>query len=215
MIDFHTHTILSDGELIASELVRRAVVKGYEAIAITDHVDRSNIDFVLPRIVKVAKELNKYWKIKVLPGVEISHVPLQEIGRLIRFARKKGAKIVLVHGETIVEPVIPGTNRKAIEGGADILAHPGRLSIQDARLAAKKGVYVELTTRKNHRKTNTEVIKAARQTGVKMVLNTDTHSETDLIDDRKAKRFLKQLHLKESEIEKIISNSKKLLSVKA
>ena len=64
MIDFHTHTIFSDGELVPSELVRRALVNGYEAIALTDHVDSSNIDFVLPRIVKVAEQLNKYWSIK-------------------------------------------------------------------------------------------------------------------------------------------------------
>lgn len=211
MIDFHTHTIFSDGELIPSELVRRAFVKGYEAIALTDHVDSSNIDFVLPRIVTASKNLNKYWKIKVLPGVEISHAPLEEISRLVKFARKNGAKIIIVHGETTMEPVIPGTNRKGIEAGADIIAHPGHLSESDARLAAKKGVYMEITTRKNHRGTNKEVIRIARKTGVKLVLNTDTHSENDIIDDKKAAGFLKGLGLTKNEIKRIFSNSKELL----
>jgi putative hydrolase len=214
MIDFHTHTIFSDGELIASELVRRAAVKGYEAIALTDHVDSSNIDFVLPRIVKVSKQLNKYWKIKVLPGVEISHPPLEEIECLIKFARKNGAMIVVVHGETISEPVLPGTNRKAIECGADIIAHPGHLSKSDAKLAAKKGVYVEITTRKNHRATNKEVIRISRETGVKLVLNTDSHDEDDLIDDKKAAAFLKNLGLSQKEIKQIFLNSKDLLKSK-
>jgi histidinol phosphatase-like PHP family hydrolase len=48
MIDLHTHTIFSDGELIPSELVRRAEVKGYTAIGLTDHVDFTNIEHVSP-----------------------------------------------------------------------------------------------------------------------------------------------------------------------
>jgi len=211
MIDFHTHTIFSDGELIPSELVRRAQVKGYEAIALTDHVDSSNIDFVLPRIAKVAKHLNRYWKIKVLPGVEISHAPLEEIASLVKFARKNGAKIVIVHGETTMEPVIPGTNRKAIEAGADILAHPGHLSESDAKLAAKKGVHIEITTRKNHLSTNKEVIKIAKRFGAKLILNTDSHSERDLIDDKTAINFLKKLGLTAAESNQIFANSKELL----
>lgn len=211
MIDLHTHTIFSDGELIPSELVRRALVNGYEAIALTDHVDTSNIDFVLPRIVKVSKTLNKHWKIKVIPGVEISHVPLEEMNQLIRFARKKGAQIIIVHGETIAEPVIPGTNKKAIECRADILAHPGHLSKRDAALAAKNGVYIELTTRKNHFKTNKEIIEIARKTEAKLILNTDTHGEKDIINDKKAINFLKKLHLKQEEIKRIFLNSKELI----
>jgi predicted metal-dependent phosphoesterase TrpH len=34
MIDLHTHSFLSDGELLPSELVRRAKVKGYRIIGI-------------------------------------------------------------------------------------------------------------------------------------------------------------------------------------
>ncbi|HEY3347739.1 MAG TPA: PHP domain-containing protein, partial [Nitrospirota bacterium] len=47
MIDLHTHTLFSDGVLIPAELVRRAEVKGYEAIGLTDHADSSNIDFIV------------------------------------------------------------------------------------------------------------------------------------------------------------------------
>ncbi len=47
MIDLHTHSSFSDGELIPSELVRRAFVLGYTAIAITDHVDYTNIEHIL------------------------------------------------------------------------------------------------------------------------------------------------------------------------
>ena len=44
MIDLHTHSILSDGELLPSELARRAQVEGYRIIGISDHADPSNLD---------------------------------------------------------------------------------------------------------------------------------------------------------------------------
>lgn len=210
MIDLHTHTLLSDGELLPSELVRRAEAIGYEAIALTDHVDSSNIDFVLPRIVKACKILNKYWKIRSIPGVEITHAPLQEIKPLVKFARKNGAKIVIVHGETVAEPVLKGTNRQAIEAKCDILAHPGLITESDAKLAQKTGVYLELTTRKMHNRTNRRVFRIARAVGAKLVLNTDSHNGDDLVSDGKAKRVLTALGMKRADILAVFRNSKKL-----
>ena len=211
MIDLHTHTLFSDGELLPSELVRRAEVKGYTAIALTDHVDSSNIDFVLPRIVKVCGILNRSWKIKAVPGVEITHAPLKEIAPLVKFARKNGAKIVVVHGQTLSEPVIPGTNAAAIEARCDILAHPGSISEKDARLAAQKGVCLEITTRKNHIKTNAHVVKMARRTGAKLVLNNDAHCDKDLISEAGALKLLKGLGLKKGEIQAVFRNSLNLV----
>ena len=75
MIDLHTHTVFSDGELIPAELVRRAEVLGLRAIALTDHGDSSNIDWIVPRMVKVAEELNSVLDIRIFPGIEITHVP--------------------------------------------------------------------------------------------------------------------------------------------
>ena len=75
MIDFHTHTILSDGAFIPSELARRAEVAGYRAIALTDHGDSSNLDIVIPALVKASKALAEQFSIKVVPGIELTHVP--------------------------------------------------------------------------------------------------------------------------------------------
>jgi len=211
MIDLHTHTLFSDGVLLPSELVRRAEAKGYEAIALTDHVDSSNIDFVLPRIVKACKVLNKHWKIRAIPGVEITHAPLEEIKSLVRFARKNGAKIVVVHGETISEPVLVGTNRRAIEARCDILAHPGLITESDVLLAKKAGVCLELTTRKIHGRTNKRLIKMARSAGAKLVLNTDSHSGDDLISDKRAELVLTGLGLTRAEAREVFNNSKKLV----
>ena len=211
MIDLHTHTLLSDGELLPSELVRRAQVIGYQAIALTDHVDPSNIDFVLPRVVKICEVLNRHWKICSIPGVEITHAPLEEIGRLVKFARKKGAKVIVVHGETISEPVIPGTNRRAIEACCDILAHPGLISEQDVKLAKKRGVLLELTTRKNHLSSNKHVFRIAKSIGAKMVLNTDSHEAGDLISDGQAGLLLRYIGLSATEAERVFKNSRELM----
>lgn len=212
MIDLHTHTLLSDGELLPSELVRRALVKGYTAIALTDHVDSSNIDFVLPRIVKVSKILNKDWDIFVIPGVEVTHAPLEEIPVLVKYARKNGAKIVIVHGETVLEPVIPGTNRCAIEAVCDILAHPGNITDDDVRLAANIGTYLEITTRPNHSPANSHVISLAKRFGAKMVLNNDSHAPDDLISAESAGEFLTKLGLDPDEISQIFRNSEDIVS---
>jgi len=58
MLDFHTHTFFSDGALIPSEHVRRVEQMGYQAIAITDHADSSNINILIPNLIRVAKDLN-------------------------------------------------------------------------------------------------------------------------------------------------------------
>lgn len=207
MIDLHTHTLLSDGELLPSELVRRAEVKGYRAIALTDHVDSSNIDFIVPRIVKVSKILNRFWKIHVIPGVEITHVPLEEIKPLVRFAKKGGARVIIVHGETVSEPVIPGTNRCAIEAGCDILAHPGLITKEDMKSAKKKGVYLELTTRKNHRYSNKHVFRLAKSIGAKLILNNDAHSEDDLLSAVQKEEILRTVGLNKVEIKAIFKNA--------
>ena len=211
MIDLHTHTLLSDGELLPSELARRAEVIGYEAIGITDHCDWSNIDFILPRIVKVSENLNKYWKIKVIPGVELTHVPLEEMQALVKFAKENGAKIVIVHGETLSEPVIKGTNRRAIECGVDILAHPGNISEQDAVLAREKNVFLEITTRKSHMIANRHVAQMARRADAKLVLNTDTHKPEDLILEKAARRILHKAGLSQAEADEVFNNSRWLV----
>ena len=193
-----------------SELARRAEAKGYEAIAITDHVDFSNIDFIIPRIIKTCKALNKYMKIKTLPGVEITHAPPGSIRGLVKFARRAGAKIVIGHGETISEPVAPGTNRAFIEARVDILAHPGKICPEDVLLARANGVLLEITTRKSHSKPNKRLIRLALKHGAKLILNNDAHLPEDLIEKPRRKAFLAALGLTEGAIRDMVQNSRAL-----
>jgi len=105
---------------------------------------------------------------------------------MITEARRLGIPYVVVHGETIAEPVEPGTNRAAIEGGADILAHPGLISEEDVIRAKEKGVLLEISARKGHSLTNGHVARLAKKVGARLILDTDSHSPSDLIDDDKA-----------------------------
>jgi histidinol phosphatase-like PHP family hydrolase len=180
VIDLHTHSSFSDGELIPAELARRAKVAGYRAIAITDHADASNMDFALPRVAAMAKEYSIYMDIVIVAGVELTHVPSALMEQEVRRARALGAGIVVAHGETIVEPVETGTNLAAIMAGVDVLAHPGLITEEEVRLAAEKGVRLEITTRAGHGYTNGHVLALARAHGAKVVVNNDAHSARDL-----------------------------------
>ncbi|MDH4227333.1 MAG: histidinol phosphate phosphatase domain-containing protein [Deltaproteobacteria bacterium] len=210
MIDFHTHTFNSDGELIASELAARAAAAGYRALAITDHVDESNMEEVIEQTLRFTASY-KGGRVKVVPGVEITHVAPEAIGPLAARARKLGAKIVVCHGETIVEPVEAGTNSAAIRAGVDILAHPGLVSAEDAVLAAKAGVYFEITSRKGHSLTNGHVAAAARKHGVGLIVNTDTHSPGDLITVDTARRVAIGANMTEEEFKIARKNAETLL----
>jgi len=207
MIDLHTHTVFSDGVLIPSELVRRAEFVGLKGIGLTDHGDFSNIDFILPRIVAIAEKLNSVLSIKVVPGIEITHVPPVLISDAAKKARSLGAKIIIVHGETIVEPVAPGTNNAAIEADIDILAHPGLISEEEVLKAKEKGIFLEISARKGHSLTNGHVAKLARKTGAKLVINTDTHAPEDLIDEKMAKKIVCGVGLTENDYDIMQKNA--------
>jgi len=190
MIDLHTHTFLSDGELLPSELVRRAKVKGYRIIGISDHVDITNIEHVVSAMVRLSNKMEFYEGITILPGVEITHVPKGLIKEMITLAKKLGIFYVVVHGETIVEPVQEGTNREAIEGGADVLAHPGIITEADVVLAREKGVLLEISGRKGHSLGNGRVGSLAKQIGAPLVFYTDAHSPADLVTEEEARRVV-------------------------
>lgn len=211
MIDLHTHSIFSDGALIPSELVRRAEVKGLRAIGITDHADASNMDFVLPRIVAVAEQLNAVNKIVLVPGVELTHVPPPHLGGLAAKARSLGAQVIVVHGETIAEPVAVGTNHAALEADIDILAHPGLISEEDVAAAASKGILLEISGRKGHCLTNGHVARLAKAYGAKLVLDSDAHAPSDLIDTEMGKAIVVGAGLTLEDFEQMQENARSLV----
>ncbi len=205
MYDLHTHSIFSDGELIPSELVRRMAVAGYTTVAITDHADTSNISSVLSAL-PLARDSAAQYGVRLLCGVEITHVPPALIGNIARQAKAKGADIVVVHGETPVEPVAPGTNRAACScKDVDILAHPGLITPADAKLAAKNGVALEISSRGGHNRTNGHVVLVAKGAGCRMVVDSDAHAPHDIMDGRARKLVARGAGLTKSECIEVLS----------
>ncbi|OPY06089.1 MAG: DNA polymerase/3'-5' exonuclease PolX [Syntrophus sp. PtaB.Bin001] len=211
MIDLHTHSIHSDGDLIPSELVRRAMIVGYRAMALTDHCDHSNMDLILPGIVKVCKKLTESYNLPILPGIELTHVPPEYIHELVQEARGKGAMIIIVHGETIAEPVMEGTNLAALQAPIDILAHPGLIGAEEATMASRNGICLEITTRKGHSLTNGHIATMARKYNFPLVLNTDSHGSGDLTHKEMAVKIARGAGMTEEEIVAMFKNSENLI----
>ena len=63
IVDFHTHSLMSDGALSPGELLRRAVDRGVEQLSITDH-----------DTLAAYEQLPVPESIKLVPGIELSCV---------------------------------------------------------------------------------------------------------------------------------------------
>jgi len=211
MFNLHTHTLLSDGVLLPSEIAVRYAAKGYKVIAITDHVDYSNIEFVVASILKFTRNWPKDSFIKVLPGVELTHLPPNQFKPLTRYARKKGIKVIVGHGQTQAEPVIKGTNKAALSAGIDILAHPGLITDDEVKLAVKNGIFLELTSRRGHRASNNHVAKLALKYGAKLILNHDSHAPMDINSPAQLRKVGIKAGLNNKEIDRIFQNTAKFL----
>lgn len=205
--DFHMHTFFSDGELIPIELIRRAFVLGNRAIAITDHASYSNVDDLVPAIARDCDAVEG-WNITAIPGVEITHVPPKKMDAVIKKARKAGAKIIVVHGESPVEPVTPGTNRQAVNNpDVDILAHPGNITTEEAQLAKDNGVFLEITCRSGHMISNGHVYRTGSSVGAHFLVNTDAHECADISTYSSAKRVASGAGMTKSDVEQTLSKN--------
>lgn len=191
LYDFHSHTFHSDGVLSPIELIRRAVVKGYCTLGITDHVGVGSLKRLIEEVSDDCRLARSYWNILAMPGVELTHLPAAAIDGAARKAKELGAWLVVVHGETTAEPVEEGTNLAAVKSHyVDILAHPGNITLETARIAAENGVFIEITTRRTHCVTNPDVAKTATEAGALLLLNTDSHCEDDLLSEELARSTL-------------------------
>ena len=202
--DLHTHTIFSDGELIPAELVRRAAAIGHSAIAITDHVDMTNVEFVVKNVVRAAELCSD--EITVVPGVEVTHVPPSKMDKVIADAKRYGAKIIVVHGETVSEPVAKGTDMAAVRNpDVDVLGHPGFITEEEAQIAKDNGVALEVTGRAGHNITNGHVVNIARRVGAKMVIDSDAHAPENLMSEEFARIVAAGAGMTPDEIEQAIN----------
>ncbi len=214
MYNLHAHTFLSDGDLLPSEVAVRYQSIGYKAIAITDHADYSNIKPISKSIVEFCRKWPKDSGIRVLPGIELTHLPPEQFNPLAKLARKIGVKIIIAHGETPVEPVVKNTNKLALNADIDILAHPGLITDEDTALAAKKGVFLEITSRHGHSQTNQHVVRQARKFKARLILNNDSHSPEDIISPDKLIQVGLDAGLTREEINNIYKDTEDLINNK-
>ena len=213
MLDLHTHSFLSDGVLLPEELVRRAEHLGYRGLVITDHAGPSNLPMVVPALVRLCESIEKLIDVIVLPGAELTHLRPGLFADGVKQARDLGAKVVLAHGETIVEPVASGTNRAAILAGVDVLAHPGLIEPEDARLAAERGVHLEISGRKGHSFTNGHVLARARESGATLVFGTDAHAPDDLMPRELAHRVARGCGMTDEEVTAMFQSMEELFHI--
>jgi histidinol phosphatase-like PHP family hydrolase len=206
--DFHTHTFLSDGELSPMELIRRAIVNGYHTIAITDHAGPGEMERFIAEVARDCALAEEYWDIRAIPGVELTHLPPAAISEVAGKAKEMGAQLVIIHGETTVEPVEPGTNMAAVKSAnVDILAHSGLLTAEEASIARENGVFIEISARRGHSLTNEHVARVAREVGAQLLLNSDAHDEGDLLTMDMAETVLRGAGLAEEEIKEVLQTN--------
>jgi putative hydrolase len=210
--DFHTHTFHSDGILSPIELIRRAFVKGYSAIGITDHVAIGSLGRVIKEVSDDCALARSYWDILAIPGVELTHVPPQAISEVAEKAKEMGAWLVVVHGETSAEPVAKGTNLAAVQSrDVDILAHPGIITAEEASLAAQNNVFIELTARRGHSTANAHVALIGQKAKAKLLVSSDAHSENDLLTPKSIKSILHQAKINPRQHQHILHRNPELL----
>jgi putative hydrolase len=165
-----------------------AVQLGHRALAITDHLYTEDPRPMMERLLQeqAAFEVQGF---TTLVGVEISMNPPKRIATAARAARKAGAQIVIVHGETPLEPVPPGTNHASVDSNEiDVLAHPGILTEQDAELARAHNVALELTPRRGHSWGNGLVAALALRVGAELVVDSDAHDVDQLLTQARARQ---------------------------
>ena len=160
------------------------------------------------RLVKDCAAASKRWDILALPGVEITYVPKDDIDMIARDARALGAKVVNVHGETVVEPVEPGTNYAAVSSNhIDVLAHPGLITPEEAQMAAERGIFLEVSARRGHGFANGHVVRTANAAGARIVLDSDAHAPEDLLTPEFAMKVALGAGLNESEANHLLESA--------
>jgi len=204
--DFHMHSFYSDGDLLPSEIARRTRVLRNRLIAITDHADASNLEWVVNALRRASVEVSRHIDdFELVPGVELTHVPPASIPELAREAKRLGAKVVVVHGETPVEPVEAGTNKAACScSDVDILAHPGLINEEEVLMAKENGVFLELSYRGGHYLGNGHVARLAMEAGTPLLVDSDAHTVSDHLTPEMSLVVARGAGLSEEEAERAV-----------
>jgi len=197
--DVHMHTVETDGRNTIEEMAEAAKARGYKYMAITDH--SKNLAFAnglddkraLAHIQRIREASNKMDGITILAGIEVDILADGDLDLCDDVLAQMDVVIASVHSVFSQEPT-KMTERllKAIENpNTSIIGHPtGRLQLRrdaypfemDAVLtaAAKHRVAMELNSYPDRLDLNDVHLRQAKQRGVKIVINTDSHHTSHL-----------------------------------
>lgn len=197
--DLHIHSQMSDGSDTIEQLVEKAQERGYQYIAITDHSSSLRIagglsrEDLLAQVKRIEEVNSKLLDFKVLKG---SEVDIKKDGTLDfpdEILEKLDLVIAALHTgfkqdkEAITNRVIKAMQNPFVR----ILAHPtGRLlgerepySIDLDRVleaVRDRGIWLEVNAQPQRLDLTDVWIMEAKKRGVKLVINTDAHSEGGL-----------------------------------
>ncbi len=192
--DVHMHTVETDGKNTISEMAEAAKARGYKYMAITDH--SKNLAFAnglddkravehIQRIRDANKQIDG---IKIFAGIEVDILADGELDLSDDVLSQMDVVIASVHSVFNQESA-KMTERliKAIENpNTSIIGHPtGRIQLRRdsypfdmhavLTAAAKHKVAMELNSYPDRLDLNDVNLRQAKQHGVKIVINTDSH----------------------------------------
>ncbi|KAB8138209.1 DNA polymerase/3'-5' exonuclease PolX [Gracilibacillus oryzae] len=193
--DLHMHTTWSDGAQSVEEMVERAIEKGYDYIAITDHSKYLRVANGLneERLRKQAAEIEqaraKYPDIHIFRGVEMDILPDGSLDFDDDFLQELDFVIGSIHSSfSQSEKLIHQRLLTALESPyVNMIAHPtGRLlGKRDGyrvdvkwliEQAERTNTVLELNANPNRLDLAAEWVALAQEKGVKIAINTDAHS---------------------------------------
>ena len=197
--DVHMHTVETDGRNSIEEMAAAAKEHGYKYMAITDH--SKNLAFAnglddkraVEHIKRIRAVSDQLGDIRILAGIEVDILADGSLDLSDSVLEQMDIVIASVHSAFNQSPA-EMTDRllKAIENpNTSLLGHPtGRLLLRreaysfdfDAVLkaAAKKKVAVELNAYPDRLDLGDRNLRLAKEHGVKIVINTDSHHTSHL-----------------------------------
>ena len=192
--DVHMHTVETDGKNTIEEMAEAAKARAYKYMAITDH--SKNLAFAnglddkraVEHIARIRAAGNQIEGITIFAGIEVDILADGDLDLSDDVLAQMDLVIASVHSVFNQEPA-KMTERllKAIENpNTSIIGHPtGRIQLRrDAyafdmhavlTAAAKHKVAMELNSYPDRLDLNDVNLRQAKQQGVKIVINTDSH----------------------------------------
>jgi len=192
--DVHMHTVETDGRNTIDEMAEAAKEHGYKYMAITDH--SKNLAFAnglddkraVEHIQRIRAVNDRFGDIRIFAGIEVDILADGALDLSDSVLEQMDIVIASVHSHFNQTPA-EMTDRllKAVENpNTSLLGHPtGRLLLRreayafdiDAVLkaAARKKVAMELNAYPDRLDLNDRHLRLAKEHGVKIVINTDSH----------------------------------------